>query len=439
MPAQSPLSLMSSSYTELRYFRSQNQRVESLHPAPAQDTCLQQGLENPDKAGDLLLLELCRAEDPGAFLCLRCHVSHALELKARDLVAQFRPHTGLELQEIASFALLDDGDRRQRLSYNDLRQQPSDSILPFTAQVICSFDPGRGAGLPHWAKFLLNSYAPLKEYLRDVHGLILISDWALLADSTPSRIRKAWPFLPKDCPLAMEEALALHAAYGQHYKGDRLEHQRRHGRSGGYAPSESMLRAIRPQANPESTPTLTLLLGIAKAIRRYRSPGWEKQLACQSDDASSARDPIESLEDPRSLHESDDSASQLQQIGAALQRALDRLMPAVIAPAANDPLLLCLWRGFTEGLTNRPNAQRCGCSPGQVSKKLRPEQHATTVARQAAHELSRLPDFDSVAASAEGAERMVEALRNQLLAPEQKGEEFLPTLKQWVQRHLPNP
>jgi hypothetical protein len=57
---------MSSSYTELRYFRSQNQRVESLHPAPARDTCLQQGLEAPDKEADLLLLALCQADDKGA-------------------------------------------------------------------------------------------------------------------------------------------------------------------------------------------------------------------------------------------------------------------------------------------------------------------------------------------------------------------------------------
>jgi hypothetical protein len=352
-------------------------------------------------------------------------------------VAQFRPHTGLELQEIAGFALLDDGDRRQPLSYNELCCQPNDLILPFTAQVICSYDPRRGAGLPHWAKFRLNSYGPLKDYLKDVHGLILISDWALLADSSPTRIRKAWQFL-SDSSLSLEQAVALHAAYRQHYDQDRLDHRRRHGRSGGYAPSESLLRAVRPDANPEST--LTRLLAIAHAIRRYRSPGWQKQLARQSDPDSIAQDPVESLEDPRSFQDAGDSSgTQLQQIGTALERALDRLMPAVIAPAAADPLLLCLWRGFAEGLTNRPNGQRCGCSPGQVSKKLRTELHATNVARQAALELSRLPDFDAVAGSAAGAGRMVEALRNQLLTPEQGAQEPLPTLKRWVQRHLPRP
>lgn len=428
---------MSSSYTELRYYRSQTQRVESLHPIPARDTCQKLELEAPNKAGDLLLLELCQADDPGAFLCLRCHVSHALELKARDLVAQFRPHTGLELNEIAGFALLDDGDKRQSLSYIGLCKQPFGSILPFTAQVICSYDPLLGAGLPHWAKFRLNSYGPLKDYLRDVHSIILISDWALLADTSPTRLGNALQY-PKGSP-SLERALAIHAAYCQHYDQDRLEHRRRHGRSGGYAPSDALLQSVRPDAAPDDT--RKLLQNMAEAVRRYRSPGWKKKcLARQSDPDSIAQDPIESLQDPRSLHEADDgSATQLQQIAAALEWALDRLMPAVIAPATKEPLLLCIWSGFADGLTTRSIAERCGCSQVKASRTVRARRNATNVALQAAHELSRLPDFNSVAASAEGAERMVEALRNQLLAPEQEGKDSLPTLKQWVQRHLPNP
>jgi hypothetical protein len=52
------------------------------------------------------------------------------------------------------------------------------------------------------------------------------------------------------------------------------------------------------------------------------------------------------------------------------------VLPAVLAPAASDPQLHCLWQGYGEGLTNTPLAERCGCARGTVSKKLRPEQHA---------------------------------------------------------------
>lgn len=462
---------MSSSYSELRYFEAGRRRnrtashtpaqpeeagrqeqppptveltasadgIISLEPALAQQTCQRLDLASPDKAGDRLLLAHCQEDDPGAFLCLRCHVSQALELKARDLVAQFSPHTGLELHEIASFALL---DRGESLSFIALRQQPEDRILPFTAQVICSYDPQRGAGLPHWAKYRLNSYEPLKDYLRDAHGLLLISDWALLADSSPTRMRKAWSFLPKSS-LTLEQVIALHAGYKQQYRQDRQAYRQRHGRSGGYEPSDALILALLPPQESipkeELSRTRETLREMARAIRRYLSPGWQKGLQQLSDDSShQPLDPLDTLPDPRGLQEPDqESPQQLDQIRTALNRALDRHMPAVIAPAAHDPLLLCLWHGFAAGLTNRINGPRCGCSAAQVSRKLKPVQQATTVARWAAHDLSRLPAFDAVAASPEGAERLVEALRNQLLSPEQTDDVTLPDLKQWLQRHLP--
>jgi hypothetical protein len=70
-----------------------------------------------------------------------------------------------------------------------------------------------------------------------------------------------------------------------------------------------------------------------------------------------------------------------------------------------------------------------------VSKKLRPEQHAATVARQAAGELLRHPAFSSLASSLEDLERMVEALRNHLLQPEREGD--IAPLRRWVHQHLP--
>lgn len=431
---------MSSSYTELRYFRSQDQVIGTLHPALAQDTSLRHDLGTPDKAADRLLLELCQGDDVGAFLCLRCHVSHALEMKARDLAETFRP-SGLQFQEVASFALLDDGDRRRStpLSYLNLRQQPEDSILPFSAQVICSYAPERGAGLPYWAKFRLQSYGPLKEFLRDVYGLVLISDWALLADSSPTRMRKAWPLLSAPS-LSLEQTLVLHGNFRRGYSQDRQLHRSRHGRSGGYTPSENFLLEIQPQKG--ITQTHDELRSMATAIRRYMTPGWQRQLsqATGKEGDETVRDPVESVQDPRNFDDSDDgSSAQLDQIRSALERALDQYMPAVIRPATSDPMLLCLWRGFAAGVSNRPNGEHCGCSCGQVSRKLRSNQHATAVARCAAGELSRLSAFEAIATSADGAERMVEALRNQLLQPAQEGKDSFPNLQQWVQRHLPQP
>lgn len=449
---------MSSSYTELRYFRGQDQTIGSLHPDLAQQISQRLDLQPPDKSGDSLLLALCQEDDPGAFLCLRCHVSHALEHKSRDLAKQFSP-SGLQLHEIAGFALLDDGDRRRRepLSYLTLRQLDEDAVLPFSAQVICSYDPERGAGLPHWAKFRLNSYKPLQEYLRDFYGLKIISDWALLKDSSATRMREAWPLMgawrlqsqgeQADRAFTLEHILVLHERYCSAYTKDREEHVRRHRRRGGYVPSSQLLLSIQPDLNPRET--YDILRSMATAIRRYLSPGWHKQLTLSSgnDNDGHPVDPIEVLPDSSTLAGADDLATtQLQQIRQALERALDHYMPAVLAKAAGDPLSLCLWRGFADGLNTKEIAARCGCSGPKVSRILQSQKHAINMAWKAAAELGRLSAFGAVVASPEGAERMVKALKDQLApktaqkqlpSPAQEGDESLPTLQQWVQRHLP--
>lgn len=451
---------MSSSYIELRYFRGQDQKIVSLHPSLASETSLRRGLQAPDRAGDSHLLGLCQGDDdPGAFLCLRCHVSHALEHKCRDLAKQFNP-CGLQVDEIAGFALLDDGDRRRRtpLSYLALCHIDEKEVLPFSAQVICSYEPERGAGLPHWAKFRLNSYKPLQEYLRDFYGLKIISDWALLKDSSATRMREAWPLMTShrlqsqgelaNKAFSLKQILVLHERYCSAYAKDREEHTKRHRRRGGYTPSKELLLSIQP--NLSTADTYDILRCMATAIRRYLSPGWHKQLALYSDQDNSSDpiEPIEYLEDSRTVEDADAdaSATQLQQIHWALERALDHYIPVVLGKAVGDPLSLCLWRGFAEGLNTRDNAKRCGCSGAMASRKLRSEMHATNVARKAAEELGRMKAFEAVVASPQGAERMVETLKNQLAPktgkqqlhlPAQEEDETLPTLKQWVQRHLP--
>jgi hypothetical protein len=88
-------------------------------------------------------------------------------------------------------------------------------------------------------------------------------------------------------------------------------------------------------------------------------------------------------------------------------------------------------------MSNRPLAERCGTSCGTVSKKLRPTEHASTIATAAALELKRHPAFSSCGQSVEAADRLVDALRNHLLEPEREGE--VAPLRRWIQQYLSNP
>ncbi|QNI71997.1 hypothetical protein CyaNS01_02903 [Cyanobium sp. NS01] len=396
----------------------------------AVEAALRHGLQDPCPSQDRLLLVACQQDDSGAFACLRCHVSHPLEQKLLGIHRQYGSHYGLDLLALASYALDDAG---QQLSYLQLRSLPTASIAPFTAQVVCSYELGHGAGLPHWARLKLQSHNGLKAHLRD-HGLLLISEWALLADSSARRIRESLEVFGAGS-LTVDRAVELHAAYRNHYPQAKAEHLQQTRRASGWVPSDAFLSLIAPDQAPNTT--RDQLLAMDRAVRLVLSNQWQRARQ-QQDDGEAAYE----VADPNTLAEvievdSASPAEQLALIEAALQRALAAVMPAVLAPAASDPQLHCLWQGYGEGLTNTPLAQHCGCARGTVSKKLRPEQHASSVARHAAAELSRQPLFCEVARSPEGAERMVEALRNHLLSPEREGD--APPLRRWVNQHLPPP
>jgi hypothetical protein len=117
---------------------------------------------------------------------------------------------------------------------------------------------------------------------------------------------------------------------------------------------------------------------------------------------------------------------------------MDQHMPQVLAATGSKAeLLRCLWAGWAQGLKQRPLAEHCGTSQGTVSKQLKPELQATTIATAAAVELKRHEAFASCGASAEAAERLVAALRNHLLEPEQEGE--VAPLRRWIQQYLNQP
>jgi hypothetical protein len=405
--------------------------IGTLSPAAAAEAVCKHEIQDVAPRQDRVLLDACKVGDRGAFLCLRCRVSHPLEKGIRALHEKYEKYYGLNLIDLASYVLDDDG---RDLSYTQLLDQPTSSIRPFTAQVVCSFDSDQSAGLPHWARIKLKANNELKAHLRQ-HGLLLISPWALLADSSSRRIRQAWEVFGAGS-LTADCAVALHEAYCKAYPEARAAYRNRSKSTIGWLPSHEFLKAIAPD-QPAAT-TLEQLISLDYAVRHVLSERWQRNRA-QLEDSEVGPE----VADPSSLEEvviddyESSSKVQLSLIHSALAGTLDAFMPSVLQPVARDPILRCLWQGFGEGLTNAPLAKRCGCARGTVSKKLRPEQHATTVAREAAAVLCRHPSFAGVASSPEGCERMVEALRNHLLTPEREGE--IAPLRLWVHNHLVNP
>lgn len=394
------------------------------------------GAAEPRGAIDLQLLQAARNHsDPTPLLALRCRVSHPFEAWLRLTHGRYRETYGLDLTAMASYALDDTGSLTLRTGptttapfvYAEIASLPKGLVSPFSAEVIRTYDPQK-CGLPHWARLKLQCHNELKAYFRE-HGLLLISDWALLADSSAKRVRESWEVLGGG-GFTAEVAAALHAAYKPLYREAMQAYRQATGKASGWQPDAPFLQALAPE-QPEAR-TMEQLEAVAAAIRRLQSGRWQQSSAIDQELAEQVAAP-QPDSDP-----GDDPAELRALIDQALQRAMDAHMPNVIsAETKQRDLLRCLWAGWAEGMSNRPLAERCGISCGTVSKKLRPTEHATAIATAAAVELKRHPAFASCSKSVEAAERLVEALRNHLLEPEREGE--VAPLRLWIQQYLSEP
>ncbi|WP_411877198.1 hypothetical protein [Vulcanococcus limneticus] len=399
----------------------------------AAEALAQQGVEDPDPspALDRQLLAAGQAQNvPGPWLCLRARISHALEERLRAYERQYGQAYGLDLIDLASHGLDDQGEPRTSA---DLAASPP--LRPFTLEVLRDYDPSR-CSLPHWARQKLHCNGDLKAYFRQ-HGLLLISDWALLADSSERRARVAWERCGAGA-MDVNQALALHRAYRQHYPEAMAVHRQSSGRRSGWRPDPAFLRAVAPEQ--PTTTTAEQLWALATAIRRFLTAPTSSRGFADGEEAA--------VVDPSSLEAAagevaDDQASAAelrQRIEQALERAAGPLVAATLKADqprwTADPSRLLAWQLYGQGLSQRELAEQCGHQQAWVSKLLKEKQLAMAIATAAAAELKRHPAFAAVGRSVGGAERLVEALRNHLVTPEREGD--VAPLRQAICRALPS-
>lgn len=418
-------------------FQSGGLAIGTLRPRHSAQAMARHGLEEaiPDDATDLHLLAACRdQDDQEALVCLRCRVSHPAVRALRGFHRRYATSYGLDLLEMAVLVLDDRGDLYPYTSPQVEREAATQAARhePFLlASVVRTFRPGF-CGLPHWTKLRIQACRELKAYLKE-HGLLLISDWALLADSTGKRVREAWALYGRGS-LQPDQAVALLKAYQPLYRQAKEAFHAASGRSSGWRPSVDFLQQLSREV---STPVRADdLSAVAQAVRSFLvgPRGAFQPFDERSDQLVAANhDAIEELEADQLP-----AAEQRQLVDAALKRAMDAYLPAVLGSSGTNPALVrCLWQGYGEGLSNRPNAERCGCTPGTVSKKLTPEIHAHRLALSAAQELQRHRAFATIGQSVEATERCVTALKNHLLNPEREGEEA--PMRFWIRSYLSRP
>ena len=430
------------SYVELRTLS--NRGIGGKHLQDAEAFLGEQDLAEakPSPELDRLLLQRSQTNnDPHPLLCLRCHISHPLEAWVRALHGRFHTSYDLDLTAIASYALDDTGalklrcstDRKEPFTLAALQELPPGLISPFSAEVLRTYDPSR-CGLPHWARMKIQCHNELKAYLRQ-QGLLLISDWALLADSSPRRIRESW----ERCGTAAyrsEGMESLHRRFRPLYREAMQAYRSRTGKGSGWQPDLQFLKALAPeQAAPETSDQLQTL---AAAVRKLMSGRWMQSTASAGDEFADQIDP--SSETGAGDENPNDEQAMRAQIEDAIAKALNATMPEEMAREqrkfAKAPERRLAWQLYGEGLSQREIAQRCNHQQAWVSKLLDEKRRSGLISIAAAAELRHHSTFAALMSHLDGCERLVTALRNHLIEPERDGADI--PLRQWVMRHLPN-
>ncbi|MBM5818198.1 MAG: hypothetical protein FJ083_16995 [Cyanobacteria bacterium K_Offshore_surface_m2_239] len=379
--------------------------IGSLQPARALDGLRRLGLTpqtGADAACDRLLLRACQDNaDVEALLNLRCRASEPIEQQVRLLHGRWGASHHLDLLEMASRVLDDDG---RPLGWQGAVDGPG-GHEPFSLPVLRQWRPEL-ASLDRWCRVRVQSDPHLRQLLLH-HGLLLIGPWALLASASRSRVEDAWRSHGQG-PLTSAGAVALHSAYRELYGEAKARHQRERGRSRGWLPDQAFLVRLRPDA--PAFATLEQLLAIAAALRRWRLAGpAPEDSPCHRTIATTGPDEAE---------EGDELSELAALIDPALRRACARRRGALLAAAPGDARLLrCLWEAYGQGLSQRASAERCGCSQAMVSRRLQLRRQAKALATTAALDLGRHPVLARRLTSIATSERFVEALADHLLAP----------------------
>ncbi|MEM8612432.1 MAG: hypothetical protein AAGF93_10475 [Cyanobacteria bacterium P01_H01_bin.105] len=186
---------------------------------------------------------------PIAQLCLRCWLSHQIEIAGTQLARQFGETYSFTAAELWPLILDDDG------------QVPA-TYSSLAIQILAKYDPSQSA-LSTWANRLAKSHPNLNRFLME-QGLYRISPWAILNDTRISQLPKALPHLSQS---ELAAASRLLSAYHQVYRNERLK--QRQGRARRCVdPTEAQLREIMPNEAPNWA--FAQLHELADQLRQYR-------------------------------------------------------------------------------------------------------------------------------------------------------------------------
>ena len=438
-------------YTKIWSLASAGIRQRNITEAAS--FALSNGLDNtePSAQRDLSLWDACFAEDsPLPLLCLRCRMSEPLHMWLLALVRQFNAQHDISAEAVAAYVLNDYGkleittpgstraEVKVPFTLSRIQTCQENELHPFSAEVLRNWDPKKST-IATWARTRAQAHNPLKRYLKEC-GVLLISDWALLADTSPTRIQDVFVLMKERTNLSVEQIVEMHNRYVEHYRDAKNLYRKKTGKNVGWLPDEGFLKKIDQSRTPSDT--YATLRDLAYAIRQLLTGSWKWNINENIEQLSDQRQGLSYISEDENLTTDTDNSSGIEdRIENALQVAMEELLNLEMAKERtrfeSSPDKRLAWILYGEGLSQRLIAERCGHQQGWVSKLIDEKRRAGTIATAAAYQLIRLKQFSAYREKPEAAEQLQSYLRNRLIQPEQ--EEETSPLRNWIHRYLKQP
>ncbi|WP_088430979.1 hypothetical protein [Halomicronema hongdechloris] len=200
--------------------------------------------------------------------CLRCYVSNQVEWVCQDLEARFGERYGFTRYELFPFVL------DETYPLEPLANSSSETYCSLAADILRSFDPQR-ASLSTWVTRRVRHHRDLNRFLLQ-HGVYLVSDWAILNDTSVKQVSKILGEFHGLSPTEVTQAQQLLQSYHGVYRRDRIQ-QRQAGGGGGCVPptpeqlqrlAQQLPRALAQKLSEDDL--LGQLQALASYLRHYR-------------------------------------------------------------------------------------------------------------------------------------------------------------------------
>ncbi|BAY09332.1 hypothetical protein [Calothrix sp. NIES-2098] len=245
-----------------------------------------------------------------AEICLRCYISSQIYQVCLDLAMRFGSRHGFRCEDLLPFVL----DDQVILETSNKAQLSTSSYQSLATKLLNTFDPTKGS-LNAWVSRYVKQNPEIKRFLLQ-HGVLLISDWALLNDTNPKELQRILADMYHLTLGEIEQVCQLLISYHAVYREDRLQQRLAGVTQPCQIPTSEQLTRIvhdlqsRTNRKIGKEAVLTQLQAIASKLRQYR-------IAAQGGYVSSVaydRPEIQPIVERSQLTQVDDETTEFMQL-----------------------------------------------------------------------------------------------------------------------------